>query len=197
MKLYTGIINIRFLNSLFSYTKFGDLTGIKSAKEGKEWEDWSKPDRAKWWKNSKKIISKTFMSLTYLSSENLYFVKTNEDSFFTARENYKNDLIHRYTVVGDFEGFKPRIDFLLYQRYKNDKEDVLVPCLKYIEEDLNEERNHFKPLCEIPNFYEHPDFDKYGFERKDDSGDYTDDFGEKASSFHSVHKKNGVEVFFL
>lgn len=195
-------------NAVMKHKKFGELTGIKSASEGKEYKDWSKTDKQKLNHISQNINNNSSVSLTYLASENAYFIRTGEGGSYIAFRDSINNLLYSAIVAGDKDGWKSNIEFLLYERFiKKDHgkyEWILVPCLKYKgDNSFKKEDRTFDTLFEFPHFKERrtdEELKQLGFEIDRWGGDdvFTDDFGEM-DTIPTVLKyiKNGAEIRYV
>ena len=195
-------INVDVYTAVFSHKKFGEITGIKSATEGKKWDDWSNKEKGKWEeiKDKDKQFIKSEVNLTYLASENAYFVRNKIDNPYIAVRNEGDiSLIYSEVVVGDKTRHSPYLEFLLYERLIKG-EWKLVPCIRYKKNYMDYEKKDeiFDILCEFPafkRFRRDKHLKKLGFDVSSYGGDdvYTDAFGidhlvPKESTYH----KNGA-----
>lgn len=192
------LITFDIHEATFSHKKFGELTGIKSAIEGKDYEHWTSNDKKKWDKiASSPKYKKSRVTLTYLPSEDAYYVNNWVDSQYIAFCEDSNNCIYSAVVLGDENSDKPYLEFLLYER--NSK---IVPCLKYRKGKyaFKKEDITFETLCEFPPFLmfnKDKRLKKLGFELKKYGGDdvYTDDFGNnRLTTIDNWYNKNGVSI---
>lgn len=205
---YSHWFSVNVLDAVINHKKFGELTGIKGASEGKEYKDWSKADKDHWHKNfAEKVADKTRVTINYLQSENAYFVRTYKSNPSIVQRDSNTNLLYSAIVVGDEDGFKDHIEFLIYERLiKHDQGKyswVLTPCLQYRDEKIIGGKHEFTPLCDFPLFrtdLNDEEVKKLGFKIDRQGGDdiYEDSFGEK----HSIptvieYKKNGVEIRYV
>jgi len=207
---YSHWFSVNVLDAVLTHKKFGELTGIKGASEGKEYKDWSKADQDRWHKNfAEKIVDKTRVKINYLQSENTYFVSTHKTNALIIKRDSNTNLLYSAIVVGDEDGFKGNIEFLIYERLiKHDQGKyswVLTPCLQYRDDhilDINKSHT-FIMLCDFPLFrtdLNDEEIKKMGFEIERNGGDdiYEDSFGEKHSIPTEIkYKKNGVEIGYV
>ncbi len=207
--------SVDVINAVEKHKKFGELTGIKTASEGKDFKGWSKEDHEKWDKFSATIsnhIGNSNVYITYLASEMAYFVN-NYSGYHSIifRDDTKpstfntSNLLYSAIVIGDENGFKPHIKFLLYERYikttKGKHEWVLTPCLQYRKNfiSIKKEDYSFDILCDLPMFkFKKEKKDKelksLGFEIKRNTDVGTDPFGGWHGSQEVTYKKNGTEI---
>ena len=200
--------SVNALDAVIKHKKFGEITGIKSASEGKEYKNWSKADKDRWHKNfSEKIADRTRVTLNYLQSENAYFVGTYKTNPSVVQRDSNTNLLYSAIVAGDEDGFKDHIEFLIYERLiKHDQGKyswVLTPCLQYRDEKIIDGKHEFTALCDFPLFrndLSDEEIKKLGFEIDRQGGDdiYEDSFGEE----HAIptiikYKKNGVEILYV
>lgn len=207
---YSHWFSVNVLDAVINHKKFGELTGIKGASEGKEYEDWSKADKDHWHKNfAEKIADKTRVTLSYLQSENAYFIRTYKTNPSLVQRDSNTNLLYSANVVGDDDGFKDHIELLIYERLiKNDQgkyDWVLTPCLQYRDDHIHDiNKSHiFTTLCDFPLFrtdLSDEEAKKLGFEVERRGGDdiYENSFGEKQSIETEIKfKKNGVEIRYV
>jgi hypothetical protein len=209
---YSHRFSVIALDAVLKHKKFGEISGIKSASEGKDYKDWSKEDKSKWEKDKKlreTLWNRINVNLTYLVSENAYFVSTYKNNPTIVHRDSNTNLLYSAIVVGDEDGLKDHIEFLIYERlikYDQGKYGwVLTPCLQYRDDhifDVN--KNHsFTSLCDFPLFrtdLKDEEIKKLGFEIERNGGDdiYEDSFGEKHSIPTEIkYKKNGVEIRYV
>jgi hypothetical protein len=207
-KGYSHWFSVGVQDAIIKHRKFGEITGIKSATEGKNYNEWSKVDKEKWSKMSPKIseqMRKWYVTITYLASEDAYFVNNYKDSPTIIFRKDTTNLLYSSIVVGDKNGFDPNIEFLLYERLikkeNGNSEWVLVPCLQYSGKWLAGEKD-FIVLCEFPHFAEknENDLKHLGFEIKRSGGDdiYTDQFGKMQGIPTEIkYIKNGAEIRYV
>lgn len=188
--------------AILKYDKLGDVLGIKSIKEGKSYDKWTKEDKDKWNKNySKDFFNDISLHITYLQSENAYFVKAGSNSPYFSYRDSTNNYVYSKIIAGDKDGFKNNIEFVVYDRLMKDKEGkyhwVITPCIKF-SDGAFKGKSDFINLCDFPIFSADRSDEfvrKFGFEVKRSGGDdfYEDDFGEHHSILTEVeYKKNGV-----
>lgn len=205
---YSHWFSVNVLDAVLKHKKFGEITGIKSASDGKAYKDWSKADKDRWHKNfAEKIADKTRVTINYLQPENAYFVRTYKTNPTIAQRDSNTNLLYSAIVVGDEDGFKDNIDFSIYERLiKYDKGNygwVLTPCLEYQDGKIFDGKREFTALCDFPLFrtdLTDEEVKKLGFEVERRGGDdiYEDSFGEKHSiPTEIMYKKNGVEIRYV
>jgi len=207
---YSHWFSVNAFDAVLKHKKFGELTGIKGASEGKEYTDWSKTDQDRWHKKfAEKIVDKSRVTINYLQSENTYFVRTYKSNPSVVQRDSNTNLLYSAIVVGDEDGFKDHIEFLIYERLiKNDEGKygwVLTPCLQYRDDHIHDiNKSHtFTILCNFPLFrndLSDEEIKKLGFEIDRQGGDdiYEDSFGEKHSMRTIIEfKKNGVEIRYV
>ena len=199
--------SVNAMDAVMKHKNFGEITGIKSASEGKDFKDWSKADKDKWYKIAKDVSSKSNISFTYLPGENAYFVNTfKRTPSFVHRDDTSN-LLYSTIIVGDEDGFKDNIELLVYERLRKGAQGkyewFITPCLEYKDEKMFGGKRDFQVLCEYPHLRDKSEDDELkqlGFEIERRGGDdiYEDSFGEKHSIPTEVkYKKNGVEIRYV
>ena len=206
---YSDRFTVFARDAILRNKKFGELTGIKSIIEGKEFKDWSKQDKDKWRKELLSKIGKRLngVSFSYLSSENAYFIKGLDGDYIKLRD--LDDLLYSSVIAGDYDGFEPHLVLKTYERRVNGVW-MLTPCLEYDAEDFShKEKNEFTILCEFPlshfgGTFTENQIKKLGFEIEKHGTDtmiepwYTDPFGEtKYYSDIITYKKNCVEIRYV
>lgn len=202
---YPQSFSIDARGSILKHKRFGELTGIKSAIEGKNYKEWSSEDRTKLSRPIRALLDKSRIWITYLQGENAYFVKTLEGNSTILRrdETDTTDLLYDCIVAGDPDGVDSHLSLTIYERwikgFDGKHEYVIVPCLTYRDEDMDKE-DEFEALCEFPLFRQFTNdeqINRLGFEIKESGGGdvYEDSFGEKhAIPTIVTFEKNGVEI---
>ena len=207
---YSHWFSVNAIDAVIKHKKFGEITGIKSASEGKEFKDWPKADKDKWFKlYAEKATNRSYVLFNYLASENAYFVKTfktNSPPSIIHRDGTSN-LLYSATIIGNDDGFEPHIELLVYERLvkgaQGKYEWVLVPCLQYRDEHIHSEKHEFSILCEFPHFREQredEELKQLGFKVERSGGDdvYKDAFGQMQSiSTEITYEKNDVEIRYV
>lgn len=205
---YSDQFSVSAYRAILKNKKYGELVGIKSIAEGKDFKDWSKHDKDKWekeWlpKSNKRLNG---VSFSYLSSENAYFIKSVQGDYIKFRD--LDELLYSAVVAGDEDFFQPHIDLKVYERRVNGIW-MLTVCLEYDAEDFsNKDKNEFITLCEFPlahlgSAFTDEQIKKLGFEVERRGADtmiepwYKDPFGEtKYYTDHVTYKRNGVEIHY-
>lgn len=185
--------------------KFREMVGIKSASEGKEYEDWTKAEKDKWGKYPEKFRNRLRVSISYLASDNAYYISSFQETPYLI---FRNDIatfrpIYSAYIAGDEQGIKANLKFCIYERLIVDEEGkrewVISPCIEYNDGFLNYDKNKFEALCDFPHFADKQDeqIKQLGFKIKRDGGDdiYEDPFGETHSlPVDVIYEKHGVEI---
>lgn len=192
-------LSVDALGAVAKYKKFGEVTGIKSAKEGKAFEDWSKTDRDKWVdRYAKDIVGKLLVNLTYLASEKAYFIRHDEgNTYIIHRDSYTtNTLLYSSTIIED----KKRIiiEFLIYDRLSKGVW-MLVPGFRYRFDEGIIEKSEFTVLCEFPYSKEDEKLKELGFKISRIGGDdvYKDSFGDmRGIPTTKTYEKNGIRLTY-
>ncbi len=198
-------INVEGLNAILAHPKLGEVTGIKSAKEGKSFKDWTKAEKDKWKKDLLPKAQSSFVHIAYLSNENAYYVNCPHDPSLTGLtfRHSTTNLLHSAIVAGDEDGFDKRLEFYIYERLvkgENGKNQWrLVPCIEYFDGEVPIKKD-FTVLCEFPLFEDkniEEQAKKLGFDVNKMGGDdfYTNSFGEGTPIPTIVRfSKNGVII---
>lgn len=200
--------SVNAVEAVIKHKRFGEITGIKGASEGKEYKDWSKADKEKlsemWYE---KAFNRARVTFTYLAGEDAYFVKNYDNSISIVHREHTKNLLYSTVIVGDESELKPHLDLLIFERIvkgeKGKYERMLSTCLEYRDGKILGKRD-FQILCDFPLFREDLEIDEdikqLGFEIKREGGDdvYKDYFGEMAAIPTSAeYTKNGVEIRYV
>jgi len=204
---YSHWFMVNALKAVMNHKKFGEITKIKSAQEGKDFKDWSKADKDRWYKISDRIATKSHVKFSYLPGENAYFVNTGKETPYLTHRSGTNNLLYSEIIVGDVDGFKDHITLDIYERLRKGAQGkyewYLTVCLDYKDEKFFGGKKDFQILCEFPHFRESVEDDELkqlGFEIKRQGGDdiYEDSFGENHAIPTVVeYIKNGVEIRYV
>jgi|SRR3989344_1458411 len=204
---YSHWFSINASEALSKNKKFMEMIEIKSGAEGKDYDEWTKAEKDKWGKYPEELMNRLRVTVTYLASENAYFVSTFQGTpRIIHRDDIKtNGLIYSAVVAGDEQGIKTNMEFDIYERllHKGDRREwVITPCIRYNEGIFKYDTNKFEALCDFPHFSEKKDdeLEKLGFKIEREGGDdiYEDPFGEKHSIPTEIkYKKNGVEIRYV
>jgi len=199
---------INAVGSLNNNKKFGEIIGIESLSEGKSHKYWTNKEKEKWSKYPSNFTNRLKVRISYLASENAYYVNPFEGSPSIIQRNAisTTNLLYSAMIAGDEDGIKPSVSFDIYERLiyssQGDSYWVISACLSYDAGWAKYEKNEFKTLCDFPHLFkskieEEEKIKKMGFkiERTDQRDIYEDPFGEK----HPIpvivkYKKNGVEI---
>ncbi len=205
---YSYSMSIDAVQSVLKFDKFGELCGIASATEGKEFKDWTKTDKDKLKSSNsdfRKFRLRSRVNLTYLSSENAYFINSYQGCGIIFRDQTTN-LLYSATVAGDDDGLENHILFSIYEKLVKSPQGIyewmLLPCLEYRDEDNSNEKNKFITLCEFPHFarnIDDDDFRNLGFivDRREGLDFFKNVFGEEEVLPTIIkYKKNGVDISF-
>lgn len=115
---YSQTFGINALHAVLANKMFGKLSKIKSAEEGKPFKNWPQTDRNEWHRkfpHKQKIIDKTYLGITYLASENAFYVKT-KDIFGLVLSEFRKTSIYSSCLIGDESYFKAYLEFGLVDR---------------------------------------------------------------------------------
>jgi len=188
-------LSVNALDAVTKYKKFGEVTGIKSAKEGKAFKDWSKTDRSKWVDHyAKDIVGKLIVKLTYLASEKAYFITQDDGNphIIHRDSNSTSTLLYSSTVIEDKNKI---IDFVIHERLSKGAW-TLVLSFQYRDEEILE-KSEFTVLCQFPYSKEDKELEQLGFKISRIWGDdiYKDSFGDIRGIHTTVrYEKNGVTL---
>jgi len=205
-------LNINVVDALIEHRKFGEITGIKSASEGKKFEDWTKADKDKYnEKWEKQVWNGGHVELTYLPGENAYFVSNENVGQRIRNRTIGPNTILSTVVVGDRLG--KHLEFRLVEHYGvtdlSKNKHVLKVILSYHEDghtDGNSETLCVFPVFEIFNQGNQPSvetdskFKKLGFQvdrRSELAAGIYESFGASEMFVPEiVYKQNGVVISF-
>jgi len=187
--------------ALIKNKKFLEMIGIKSGAEGKEYDSWTKTEKEKW-DNFALNGGPQTVDITYLSSENSYYISSGISSgYFFLRDN-ENQIIYSKIIAGDKDGLDENIEFGIYEKSGGFmKHNAIVPFFRYSKRN-DDTGGDFIPLCEFPNLPLMSDskYMKLGFEVNRSGGNdwYEDDFKDgHAIPVSKTYKKNGVMFDFV
>jgi hypothetical protein len=108
-------IQINAKNAVTSSAFFKDKCGIKSFAKESDISKFTKDEQNEWYRLQTELSSRTKLNLTYLSTENCFFVKTS-NSTYISQLDFNKSTIYFETVFGDEDHQKPYIDFILEER---------------------------------------------------------------------------------
>lgn len=201
---FSWAFNIDGLEAVLQNEMFGRITGIKSAEEGKPYKHWTEAEKNIWHKKyQEEMASKTQVRLTYLVSEDAFFVKGKEGSTIVLHDVLGNSYIYSANVIGDKDEVEDYLEFGLMDRIKKDSGTYQRVITGYLKEHKGiMEKGEFKILFDFPfnrNDMRDEDFKSLGYEVEHMGGDdiYQDDFGETHSLLRlTTLKKNGAKIWF-
>lgn len=199
----TQSFRIDVLSAVLKNKRFGELKGIKSAESGKDFKDWGKEDRKKWWKIAKTIQDKACVRLTYLSSEDTYFIQVNNISYMVLPELGKRYL---YTVnlTGDDSVFEKSLEFGVVERNIKSGNGYCKVLTAYLVDHFSDidKKSITNILFDFPIHKQDmgdTDFETLGFKVERSGGDdiYEDNFGEMDGVPTLLTlEKNGAKINF-
>ena len=195
-------------NAVIKHKMLGKLTNIQSAIKGKDYSSWTETEKSKLRKIYKKSFDKSIVDITYLASENAYFINDGHKTNIVLRDEIST-LIYSSFVIGDENTIEsPVIEFSVYERLvkegKNNYKWVLAPCLEYRENmlDLEKKNDQIDILFEFPLYENHDEqkMKQLGFKvttNKDYPEGCKDIFGKEFAFTQSIYEKNGVELKYF
>jgi len=198
-KQYSMRFGIDFLHSVITNKMFGKLYGIKSAEVGKEFKDWTKEDKEKWYKISKELTNKLVLNIVYLQSEDAYFVKADQQSYFSLPE-LGNRSIYATELYESEDG--ESLDCYLCERYIQSEQISGKVITGYLREFDNKSNKKVTVLFDFPigkTDMSDDDFKQLGYSVERYGGDdiYENDFGENSSIPTIITlSKNGSKITF-
>jgi hypothetical protein len=181
---YTRGFTVDVRNSVYSNKLFGKLYGVKSAEEGKSYKDWSSEERKHFQiKKEDSLREKCFVRITYLSSEDCFFLETQLKSGIVLK-NLDKTLLYSEIVAGDPDGIGDHLVLNIFERVIKNQgyQRVISLTLDETYEDLDKERKtHI--ILDFP--YQRSDmndelFKEMGFKVDRRNSDYVgiDEFGD-------------------
>lgn len=214
---YSQHFSINALKAVLANKMFGKLSKIKSSEEGKPYEDWTESERNKWHKGvHHKIVDKVYVHVTYLASENAFFIKTKDTSGLVLNELHKT-CIYSSFLIGELSNGEDYLEFGLFNRIANYGDKKIRVISGYLTEgigSLTKDYNHhdYEANQKTQILFDFPldhinwtdeDLKTLGFEIERyepslelQSAGYKDIFGETEFYDTSItYKKNGVEIY--
>ncbi|RJQ27953.1 hypothetical protein C4577_00370 [Candidatus Parcubacteria bacterium] len=201
---FSWAFNIDALESVLQSEMFGRITGIKSAEKGRPYKEWTEAEKNIWHKKYHETIApKTQVRLTYLVSEDAFFVKGKDAPSVVLHDVLGSSYIYTINVIGDKNEIESYLEFGLTDRIKKDKGIYQRVITGYLKEHKGiSETGDFKVLFDLPftrNNMSDEDFKSLGYDIEHMGGDdiYQDDFGETHSLLRiTTLKKNGAKIWF-
>jgi len=200
-KQYSMQFSVDFLNSVITNKMFGKLYGIKSAETGKEFKDWTKEDKEKWHKISKELANKLAVNVSYLQSEDAYFVKADQQAYISLPD-LGNRNIYATTIHETEDG--ESLDCFLCERYLKSEQISGKVITGYLREFDGESKKKITILFDFPigTMSDMSDdvFKQLGYSVERHGGDdiYENDFGDNESIPTMVtYSKNGSKISFV
>ena len=177
---------------------FGKLAGIKSAMAGKSFDKWNSKEKEVY---RQSYARKTFVRLTYLATEDAFFVSPIEGRPYVVLSRGKTEIFSR-TIIGNEFLTGDGLEFVLVDRTlegkKGKRTRILTAYLKERYADV-----HTEPKIHILFDYpfmgdlEDGDLQALGFEieRRESHYEHKDEFGETAYYPDLIqHKRNGATI---
>lgn len=183
----------------------GELIGIASLKQGKEFKNWQNQEKVKFHKKYADSLSKkTLINLMYLASEKAFYVKTSDSAYIILCNDNKN-LIYTTILSGDQDGFNARLsDSLELDLYERLIKHTDGNYKRVISGVLTESHNNFKEPYMRHHLFDFPYQDlssetinSFEFRLTREGGDdiYEDAFGEMDSIPTDItYKKESVKI---
>src|SRR3989338_1761464 len=108
-------------NAVIKHKMLGKLTNIQSAIKGKDYSSWTETEKSKLRKIYKKSLDKSIVDITYLASENAYFINDGHKTNIVLRDEIST-LIYSSFVIGDENTIEsPVFEFPLYENHDEQK----------------------------------------------------------------------------
>lgn len=195
--------------AVLSNKMFGELSGIKSAIEGKPYEKWTSAEKQKWTNKYHDVIAKkTRLAITYLSSEDTYFINNAENGLNIitprngARYLYSTSLFEDKTEMEEKDNLEFGVIERIRDNLKRERQRVLTVYLVEKRGMFGRSAEPKDVLMELPldkNKTGEDDLKTLGIEVHRSEGDvYQDQFGEWDKGIDFVEcKKNNVTISFM
>lgn len=196
-------LTIDATNAVLRHPKFASLSGISKVSQGKRFQDWAKIDQQKYQAKLRSTVGHHFfVGMTYLSSENMFFVRPQKVNPYLSNLGHKAR-IYQQTVAGEDYGEKVELRF--YIRSIESLGWCITVAIWYDNDKFGDDkRENLRILCDFPlvatqGGNQHDELlQQYGFkvERYDNIDGFTDEFGDyEYGNSSTTVSKNDVRVY--
>lgn len=183
---FSHSLRITAIDAVATNKVFGKLSKIKSAEEEKPYKEWGEAEKNKWHKEfSGEIEDKAAVNLTYLASEDAFFVKTKDQSGFVLPKIGKRYLYSSCLIGKGDSFFEDYLEFGLVERIIDYKEGKSRAITGYLRENNGKDKDKSRTTILFDFPYDRrdmtdDDFKSLGFEIKRWEGNWPDEdmFGE-------------------
>lgn len=205
---YSQSFSINTLDAVSTNRMFGKLSKIKSSEEEKPYKEWVESERNKWHKEfSSEVEGKVSINITYLASEEAFYIKTkNEFGFLLPLLG--RSYLYNACLIGEDSYSEDHLEFGIADRIVDYREGKIRVITGYLQEHYKHEfekdnKDKLHILFDFP--FERidmtdDDYKSLGFEVDRKGGDdiYTDIFGETHGiPLRLTYKKNGAKISYV